>query len=90
MSANSIGTKIGLAFGATVTGFILDAVGFDPTAEAQPEHVLNVFFHLLFTVQLAVYVLMALLLIYVMKVEKRLPQMKAEIEARKTKQPENA
>lgn len=90
MSAYGIGTKIGLAFGTTVAGFVTDAVGFDPNAATQPDHVLNTFFHLQFTTQLVVYFIMGLLLLYIYKIEKKLPQMKAEIEARKTKQPENA
>lgn len=85
MSAYGIGTKIGLAFGTTVAGFVLDAVQFDPDAAVQSESVLSAFFHLSFTAQLVVYVGMGLLLLYVYKIEKRLPQMRAEVEARKEK-----
>ena len=83
MSAYGIGTKIGLAFGTTVAGFVLDAVGFDADAAVQSQSVLSAFFHLSFTAQLFVYVGMGLLLLYVYKIEKKLPQMRAEIEARK-------
>ena len=86
MSAYGIGTKIGLAFGTTVAGFVLDAVGFDPTAATQPANVLSAFFHLQFTAQLAVYVVMGLLLLYIYKIEKKLPELKKEIEARKAAQ----
>lgn len=86
MSAYGIGTKIGLAFGTTVAGFVLDAVGFDPNAQTQPENVLSAFFHLQFTAQLVVYIGMGLLLVYVWKIEKKLPELKKEIEARKAAQ----
>lgn len=86
MSAYGIGTKIGLAFGTTIAGFVLDAVGFNPEAQTQPENVLSAFFHLQFTAQLVVYVGMGLLLLYIWKIEKKLPALKKEIEARKAAQ----
>lgn len=83
MSAYGIGTKIGLAFGSSIAGFVIGILKFDPNAATQPENVLNAFFHLVITGQLAVYGAMFLLLFYLFRIEKRLPQMKAEVEARK-------
>lgn len=83
MSAYGIGTKIGLAFGTTLAGFILDAVGFNANAPVQSQRVLNLFFNLSFTVQLFVYIGMGLLLLFVYRIERKLPEMKAEVAARK-------
>lgn len=84
MSAYGIGNKIGLAFGTSVAGFVIGALHFDPNAATQPANVLNAFFHLTFTGQLVVYGVMLLLMFYLSRIEKKLPEMKAEVAARKT------
>lgn len=89
MSAYGIGTKIGLAFGTTVAGLVIGAVNFDPNAATQPKAVLDAFFHLTITGQLVVYVVMLVLLMFIYKIEKQLPQMKKEIEERKAAQQVN-
>lgn len=83
MSAAGIGTKIGLAFGTSVAGLVIGAVEFDPNAAEQPQNVLDAFFHLSITVQMIVYVIIFLLMLYVYRIEKKLPEMKKEVEARK-------
>lgn len=84
MSAMGIGTKIGMAFGGTFTGFIIGLVHYNPDLVTQPYHVLNAFFQLNVTVPMIIYVFMALIAFYLIKIEKKLPQMRAEVEARKT------
>ena len=44
MSAYGIGTKIGLAFGSSIAGFVIGALHFDPNAAEQPANVLRAFF----------------------------------------------
>ena len=84
MSAYGIGNKIGLAFGTSVAGFVIGVLHFDSTAAVQPDNILSAFFHLTFTGQLVVYAVMLLLMFYLFRIEKKLPEMKAEIMARKT------
>lgn len=84
MSAYGIGNKIGLAFGTSVAGFVIGALNFDPNAATQPTSVLNAFFHLTFTAQIVVYGVMFLMMFYLSRIEKKLPEMKAEVAARKT------
>lgn len=81
MSTYGMGTKIGLAFGTSVAGFIVGALNFDPSAAVQPERVLNSFFFIMITLLLIEYVLLGCLFAYLRKIEKKLPQMRAEIEA---------
>ena len=83
MSAYGIGTKIGMAFGGSVAAFVIGAIGFDPNAAEQPAHVMNAFFHLYITGQLCVFVLLFVLFLYLRKLEKRLPEIRKEIAARK-------
>lgn len=86
MSAYGIGTKIGLAFGGSIAAFVIGMIGFDPNAAVQPESVMNTFFNLVVTGQLVVYICMFLLFLYLWKLEKRLPEIRAEIAARKEAQ----
>lgn len=83
MSANGIGQKIGLAFGTSIAGFIIGALNFDPNAAAQPDNILNAFFNINVALPLSMYVLMGAIFVYLMKIEKRLPQIRAEIETRR-------
>lgn len=83
MSAYGIGTKIGLAFGSTIAGLVIGSVAFDPTAATQPQNVLDVFFHTNITISLVMYAGMAIVFWYLRKIEKKLPEMRAEVEARK-------
>ena len=81
MSCYGIGTKIGLAFGSTIAGLIIGALSFNPNAAAQPQNILNAFFNLNITVSMVMYAAMMLIFVYLRKIEKKLPQMRAEIEA---------
>ncbi len=83
MSAYGIGTKIGLAFGGSIAAFVIGLIGFNPNAAVQPASVLNAFFHLIVTGQLAVYVFLFLGFMYLRKLEKKLPEIRTEIAARK-------
>ena len=85
MSAYGMGTKIGLAFGSTIAGFVIGALHFNPEAVTQPANVLSAFFHITVTAQLAVFVVRFLLMFYLNKIEKKLPQMRKEVEERKAK-----
>lgn len=81
MSCYGMGTKIGLAFGSSVAGLIIGALNFDASLAAQPQNVLDAFFHTNVTIFLVEYVVMILVFAYLWKIEKKLPQMRAEIEA---------
>ena len=83
MSAYGIGTKVGLAFGATIAGLVTDALHFDPSAAVQSEGVLSSFFNINVGLPMLMYLCMGLVFVYLKKIEKRLPQMRAEVEARK-------
>ncbi len=81
MSAYGIGTKIGLAFGTTVAGYIIGLTTFDPEAAEQTAGALSALFNLNVTAPMLMYVFMGVIFVIVRKLEKRIPQMKAEIEA---------
>ena len=83
MSAFGIGTKIGLAFGSSIAGFVLGALHFDPNAATQPASVLSAFFHISITGQMFVFVAIFLLLLVIRRIEKRLPQMRQGVLERK-------
>lgn len=82
MSAYGMGTKIGLAFGSSIAGLILGALHFDAEAVIQPQNVLNGFFHISVTLPMVMYLGMALTFAFLMRIERRLPEMRAEVEAR--------
>lgn len=83
MSASGIGQKVGLAFGTSIAGFIIGALSFDPNVASQPQNILNSFFGINVILPMVMYIGMALIFVYLIKIEKRLPQMRADIEARK-------
>lgn len=83
MSAKGIGTKFGLAFGTSIAGYVLGAVGFDGSLAVQPESSLNALFHLSVTSLVIMYALMILCFVFIWRIEKKLPQMKAEVAQRK-------
>lgn len=80
MSTYGMGTKIGLAFGTTIAGLIVGALNFDPSVAVQPDRVLNSFFFIMVTLLLIEYACLAGLFVFLRKIEKKLPQMRAEIE----------
>lgn len=85
MSAYGIGTKIGLAFGGSIAAYVIGLIGFDPTAATQPANIVNTIFHMTITPEMIIYGIALLLFVYLFKIEKKLPQMRAEIDARNEK-----
>ena len=83
MSAYGMGTKIGLAFGTSIAGVVIGMLQFDPNAAVQPQNVLNGFFNINIVLPMVMYVGMAIIFVYLSRIEKKLPQMRAEVEARK-------
>jgi sugar (glycoside-pentoside-hexuronide) transporter len=81
MSAYGIGTKIGLAFGTTFAGYIIGLTTFDAEATEQTAGALSALFHLNVTAPMLMYVFMAVIFFMVLKLEKKIPQMQAEIDA---------
>lgn len=81
MSTYGIGSKIGLAFGSSVAGLIIGALNFDASLTVQPQSILNAFFNINIVLPMGMYIAMAAIFVYLRSVEKKLPQMRAEIEA---------
>ena len=82
MSTISIGQKLGAAIGGTLAPALLAAVSYDPDLAIQPQNVLNLFTAEMIWIPAAVYTVVAGILLYITKLEKKIPQMKAEIAAR--------
>ncbi len=85
MSGFSVSYKTGQALGGPIAGYLLLTVPYVAQAAAQEQSVLNLWFYestLLPAVGFAIALVFALLLI---KYEKKVPEMQAEIEARKAK-----
>ena len=83
MSAYGIGTKIGLAFGGSIAAFVIGAIGFDPNAATQPQSVMNTFFNLTITTNMIVYAVIFVLFMFLVKLEKQLPEVRKQLAARK-------
>lgn len=86
MSGFSVSYKTGQALGGPVAGYLLMTVPYVAQAAAQEQSVLNLWFYestLLPAVGFAIALIFALLLL---KYEKKVPEMRAEIEERKAKQ----
>lgn len=83
MSTAGMGQKLGLAFGSSVAGIVIGAINYIPDAATQTEDILNAFFHMNVTIFMALYVVMLGMFIFMKRVEDKLPEMRAEIEARK-------
>lgn len=83
MSGHTTASKIGMAVGPAVGAMLLDVVGFVPQAAEQNQAVKTLFLveNTLFVA--VCYILVALCCFFMMGKEKKLPQMRAEIEARK-------
>ena len=86
MSGFSVSYKTGQALGGPVAGYLLLTVPYVAQAAVQEQSVLDLWFYestLLPAVGFAIALVFALLLI---KYEKKVPQMRAEIEERKAKE----
>lgn len=86
MSGHTTASKIGMAIGPAVGAMMLDVVGFVPQAAEQTQAVKTLFLveNTLFVS--ICYICVALCCFFMMGKEKKLPQMRAEIEARKAAQ----
>ena len=71
-------TKLGIVSAPA----LLAAVSYDPDLAIQPQNVLNLFTAEMIWIPAAVYTVVAGILLYITKLEKKIPQMKAEIAAR--------
>lgn len=83
MAAISVGQKVGAAIGGTLAPALLAMVAYNPDLAEQPQEVLNLFTAEMIWIPMVLYIGVAAIFMYIMKLEKKLPQMRAEIEARK-------
>ena len=83
MSILSFAQKAGQAVGGVGAAALLGIFGYVANAEQQSETVMNVFFTENVTLPMITFAISILLLCIVNKYEKKIPQMKEEIEARK-------
>ncbi len=83
MSTAGIGQKIGLAFGSSIAGIVIGAINYVPDAKTQSQAALDAFFHMNITIYLVLYIVMLILFIFMKRVEDKLPEIKAETEARR-------
>lgn len=83
MSILSFAQKAGQAVGGVGAAALLGIFGYVANAEQQSETVMNVFFTENVTLPMITFAISILLLCVVNKYEKKIPQMKEEIEARK-------
>lgn len=83
MSILSFSQKFGQTIGGVVAAAMLAVVAYDPALEVQSESALRLFFAENVTVPMVLFFLLVLLFLYIGRIEKRIPQMKAEIEARR-------
>lgn len=81
-SANSFGSKIGSGIGASLIGWLLAAAGYNAALEAQPATVNTAIFAFAIYIPLALFVIMFLLLLK-NDLEKRYPEIVAELQKRK-------
>lgn len=81
-SANSFGSKIGSGIGASLIGWLLAAAGYNAALEAQPAAVDTAIFAFAIYIPLALFVLMLVLLLK-NDLEKRYPEIVAELQKRK-------
>ena len=83
MSGFGLSGKIGLALGGALAGYLQTFMKYDPSLGAPSEAVKQLFFYEN-TICVAIgFALSAVFAILVLKYEKKIPQMQAEIDARK-------
>lgn len=81
-SANSFGSKIGSGIGASLIGWLLAAAGYNAALEVQPASVDTAIFAFGIYIPLALFVIMFILLLK-NDLEKRYPEIMAELQKRK-------
>lgn len=83
MAAFSLGNTIGLSLGRALGGYLMELVPFDPTAAEAAPSVLRLFLIESTLVPCIGFVCVVLLAMVLRTFEKKLPEMKADIENRK-------
>lgn len=86
MSGFGLSSKIGFAVGGALGGYLQAILGYDATLGAPSSAVKTLFFFENTLFYAATYVLAGIFALLVLKYEKKIPQMRAEIEARKAAQ----
>lgn len=82
MSGFTLATKVGMAVGSAAVGWLLLLVPYTEGAESQPQPVLDLFFGLNTLLPAVVFFLVLILSIPVLKMERKLPQMRRELAER--------
>lgn len=82
MSGFTLATKIGMALGSAMIGWLLALFPYTEGAQTQPQPVLDLFFTANTLVPAIAFLLVLILTIPVYRAEKRLPQMRRELEKR--------
>ena len=85
MSGFTLATKVGMAIGSAMMGWVLALVPYNEGMETQPQSVLDLFFFMNTLMPAVVFFAVLLLSIPVCQTEKKLPQMRREIEKRQQK-----
>lgn len=83
VASYSLSYKIGMAVGGPVLGYLMMIVPYVPGVETQAESVKNLFFYESTLIPAIIYVVTFVFAVLVWKYEKKIPQMKKEIEERK-------
>lgn len=82
MSGHTTASKVGFAIGPSIGAMLLDVVNYVPQAAEQSETVKNLFLIENTLVPALGYGLVAVCALFMLRLEKKLPQIKAELEAR--------
>ena len=85
MSVYTFAQKFGLAAGGVVASWLLGIFNYQEGAATQSQAVLDVFFHEIVTLPLILFIVLTFMFLYLSKFEKKLPEMKKELEERKAK-----
>lgn len=82
MSVYTFAQKAGLAVGGIIASSLLTAYAYKPNATTQTPEVQNLFFAEIVTIPLIIFIVLFFLFLYLNKFEKKIPQMRKEIEER--------
>ena len=85
LSVESTCYQIGMTIGGPITGYILSFTSFVEGAQTQSTEVLDILFNLQTVIPAVVMIIPCVIYFFMIRFEKKVPQMKAEIEARKQK-----
>ena len=84
MSGSTTSSKVGFAITGSLAGILLSAVNYDSALEQQTEAVLNLLFTENVVLPFIGYIIVAIFAFFVRRIEKKIPQMRAELEARES------